>query len=60
MDSSGVAMLNRLSGQANAHDRPLRIVAGKSTAPRRILEIVSLGIPIDDTRADALAALDLG
>ena len=59
MDSSGVAMLNRLAGQAIGLDRPLRIVAGKGTAPRRILEIVSLGIPIDDSRADAIAALDL-
>jgi anti-anti-sigma factor len=60
MDSSGLAMLNRLAGHTIAKGRHLRIVAGVDTAPRRILEIINLGIPVDDTRAAAQAALALG
>jgi anti-anti-sigma factor len=57
MDSSGLAMLNRLAALTIAQGRRMHIAAGKDTAPRRILEIINLGIPVDDTRAVAYAAL---
>jgi anti-anti-sigma factor len=48
MDSQGVAMLDRLSSHVDAAASALAIVARPASIPRRVLEIVDLGIPLFD------------
>ena len=57
MDSQGVAMLDRLSSHADAGGSALAIVARPASIPRRVLEIVDLGIPLYDDVDAARTAL---
>lgn len=57
MDSQGIAMLDRLSGRLEGEGRGLAIVAPPAGPPRRVLEIVDLGIPLYDDRDAARTAL---
>ena len=63
MDSQGVALLDRLSGRVDAGAGAMAIVARPASIPRRVLEIVDLGIPLyDDIDAarTAISARSIG
>jgi anti-anti-sigma factor len=63
MDSQGVALLDRLSGRVDAAAGAMAIVARPASIPRRVLEIVDLGIPLyDDIDAarTAISARSIG
>jgi anti-anti-sigma factor len=57
MDSQGVALLDRLGGRLDREGRGLVIVAPTTSIPRRVLEIVDLGIALFEDRTSARAAL---
>jgi anti-anti-sigma factor len=57
MDSQGVALLDRLGGRLDREGRGLVIVAPTTSIPRRVLEIVDLGIALFEDRTSASAAL---
>ena len=59
MDSQGVALLDRLASRLDAGGSALAVVARAGSIPRRVLEIVDLGIPLyedADAAATALSA----
>ena len=63
MDSQAIAMLDRVSERLEAAGGAFAIVAPTSSVPRRVLEIVDLGIPLyDDVDAarTALSARTIG
>lgn len=59
LDSSGVALIERVAQTALANMRPIRVVAPESSAAGRVTRLVTLheAIPHDDTLEDALERL---
>ena len=57
MDSQGVALLDRLGGRLDREGRGLAIVAPTTSIPRRVLEIVDLGIGLFEDRVSARTVL---
>lgn len=57
MDSQAIAMLDRVSERLEAAGGAFAIVAPPSSVPRRVLEIVDLGIPLYDDADAARTAL---
>ena len=57
MDSQAIALLDRLAGRLEREGRPLAIVAPPASVPRRVLEIVGLGIDLHDDPAGAIEAV---
>jgi anti-anti-sigma factor len=57
MDSQAIALLDRLSDRVESNGRGFAVVAPPSSVPRRVLEIVDLGIPLYDDADAARTAL---
>lgn len=60
MDSQAIALLDRLAGRLEREGRALVVVAPTTSVPRRVLEIVDLGIGLFEDRESARAALASG
>jgi len=60
MDSQAIALLDRVSERLEAAGRGFAVVAPPSSVPRRVLEIVDLGIPLYDDPDAARTALSAG
>ena len=57
MDSQAIALLDRLSARLEGEGCPVVVVAPPQSVPRRVLEIVDLGIELFDRVDDARAAV---
>ena len=57
MDSQAIALLDRLSARLEGEGCPVVLVAPPQSVPRRVLEIVDLGIDLFDRVDDARAAV---
>jgi anti-anti-sigma factor len=57
MDSQGVALLDRLASRLDAGGSAIAVVARPGSIPRRVLEIVDLGLPLYDDADAAATAL---
>ena len=62
LDSAGVQLLFELADRLAARQQLLAIAVPKSAPARRVLDIVAIDAtaPVADSRAEALARLDLG
>ena len=58
MDSQAIALLDRLAGRLEREGRPFAIVAPPASVPRRVLEIVGLGIDLHDDPEGAIDAIN--
>lgn len=56
MDSQGIAVVGRLSSRIESAGGRFAVVAPPSGVPRRVLEIVDLGVQLFEDLDDALAA----